>query len=336
MPALEEANRRVAQGYDFWPWEQSYPTGLDPSFLFELAKPYGATAQLHDILDLGCGTGALLAAAATQTDGRLVGADISASSCTKAREAVAPYGDRAEIIAGDLLDLKKEQLGSFDVIYCTGVICIVPPTVREHLLDLIGACLKPGGIALISYYAGSRAAVWAQLGRSLRASTAEVEDPPAQVLAARKILDQLRSATQRPGHYTRSLQTVFRHVDKMSDDYLFGELLNAHFDSISTGELNRSLQGRGVEFATYFGWSGFHPYYSAKDRALLADRLDLAGGKFYYALFVKRQGDPAPPVGQRAKPNYDEIPMRNWTPPRSLRSNARRFARYLVWLMFKV
>jgi SAM-dependent methyltransferase len=337
MAGLLETNRRIAQGYELSPWEQGYPTGLDPSSLFDLAKPYGSTAQLHDALDLGCGTGALLAAAAAQMDGRMVGVDISARSCMKAREALAPYGDRAEIIACDLLELTKERLGSFDVIYCTGVLYVVPALVREHLLELIAACLKPGGIALISYYAGSRSAIAAQLGRSLRLLTAESQDPLSHARAAREMADQLRSAIQRQGHFSLSLRAAFRHVDVMSDNALFAELLNGYFDSMSTGELNRVLQARGVEFATYLDWSGFRPCYSATDRALLADRLDLAGGSYYYAVFVKRPGDSAPsPEAQPPRPGPDEFPLLNYTPRRSLRRKARRIARHLFWRVFKV
>jgi len=325
MSDTREINRRMAESYDRRPWEQDYPDGLEPSTLQSLARPYGADRDFQDVLDLGCGTGELLARAGSEAAGRLVGTEISAISCALAGEKLSRFGKRAEIVTADILDLDADRLGQFDLIYCTGVIFVVPPDVRQRIAELIGQSLRPGGAALISYYAGPAPAVRAHLGKSLRSVAADARQ-------GREAVDRLRPSLDRPSHFTLALRGAFGHFDRLDDDIFFAEMLNGDFQSISTAELNNSLRSAGVGFATYLGFSGFKPTYDADDRALMADRFDLTDGAFRYALFVK----PASPMASSEAPGRAARPTAAEHFKRSLTQRMRRGLRHLFWFVFRV
>lgn len=334
---IHDINRRIACGYDFWSWAQDYPVSLDPPSLQSIAREYRAGYAVKDVLDLGCGTGGLLAEAGPHCAGRLVGVDISSNSCDSAREKMGVHGSRATIIDADFLDLTPDDLGKFDLIYCTGVLFILPVHVRDHVLKVIGSCLNDGGIALMSYYAGAGSALRAHLARSLRAMTDGHSDPRQRAQKAREYVDLLRPAGRRPSQNSLGLRAAFHHVDHLSDEYVFAELLNEEFNSISTAELARVLAPSGVEFATYLDHQGFEPWYSGEDRALLADRLDLMSAPYRYAIFTRpREKPPQPPESRAVRPSATEFPVESCDRPFSLRRSLRHAARQLFWGVFRV
>src|SRR5204863_144465 len=137
------------------PYETPADPRLKPRAVLGFGAVFGCPGALDDVLDLGCGTGVQLAQAGPEMTGRLVGADLSRENCRHTEEKLEAFGDRVWIHCGDILDLNPEELGQFDLIYAVGLIYAVPPAVRAQALALIGACLKPGGVALISHYAGA-------------------------------------------------------------------------------------------------------------------------------------------------------------------------------------
>jgi SAM-dependent methyltransferase len=312
-----ELNQRIAADYDVRPWTQPYPESTRAIIVNLLARAYGGSTALDDVLDLGCGTGALVVQGGRYASGRLVGTDISRSSCERARAALQPYGERAEVHHSDLLDLSPERLGTFDLIYCTGVLSVVPIEVRERALALIGQCLKPGGAALISYYVGLRSAVRAQVAKTLRAAAAGITDPKERTEKARRTLDQLRSALQQESEYTLGLAEALNYFHECNDKFLLAENLSGGSEALSTAELNGAFMRAGIEFATYLHYVGFKPSYSAEDRAIMADRLDLVLGCYRYAIFVKPRADWQAP--EREVPVADACPVVAGAPPEAAR-----------------
>lgn len=327
-----DINEGIAASYDSRPWTQTYPDATAAVVVQLLAKPYGGSGAMGDVLDLGCGTGALLLQAGEKFTGRLVGTDISAASCERARDALRPYGERAEIHHADILDLSPERLGKFDLIYCTGVMHVVPPAVREHIVELIGQCLKPGGAALLSYYTGLRAAVRAHMAKTVRAAATGGSDTAEQTRKGRDAVDQLRPALGRQSHFTLPIRAAFGHFDGSDDEFFFAENLNGGFEPISTAELHRALSPAGIHFATYLNYSGFKPAYDGDARAVMADRFDLTAGAYQYALFVKPAAEWTAP--QREVPAADAYPaIAGATRPKM---RPRRLLRRLFWLIFRV
>ncbi len=197
---LRAVNAEIAASYDLAPFDAPPIAGIDPEAVFGMAALYGvAPPKKHfDVLDLGCGTGAQLEHVATSTEGRVVGTDLSRSACDHAATRCAKFGARCRVVCADFLDLDPNQLGQFDLIYNVGVLYVTPPDVQKHILDLIADCLKPGGVAVISYYFGAHALLANGLREMLRLSVDRVAPPAAQVqLAKSRIQDIARGLISR-------------------------------------------------------------------------------------------------------------------------------------------
>src|SRR5689334_4565086 len=100
-----EANARIAAAYDAIPYDTVADDNLDPERVLGLGAVYGAAARPADVLDIGCGTGAQLAQAGLQVQGRLVGIDLSQEACRRAGEKLAGFENRSRILHADILDI---------------------------------------------------------------------------------------------------------------------------------------------------------------------------------------------------------------------------------------
>jgi SAM-dependent methyltransferase len=286
ITSSHEANARIAAAYDALPYDSPAEEKLDPEWVLGLAAVYGATAGLTDVLDIGCGSGTQLARARLQGKGRLVGVDLSGEACSRARNALQGYGRRAEIIQADILDLDASDLGQFDLIYITGVIFVVPQDVQRHILALIAQCLKPGGVAVLGYYAGALDVLRANLHRTLRAVVAEEISPQSAVARARTYLKHLE--TMLPQSPQRGLlEAAIRETQNLSDVVLYHEALNQAFEAVQTSQVEQLLGAQGVGFASYLGPTPFAGLKTSRERAIAADTLDFCYGSYRHAVFVR-------------------------------------------------
>jgi len=288
LPA--EGNEAIARGYDAVPYSPNAAKIVGPDKVGALAALFGCRESLRDVLDLGCGRGAQLELAAGQTAGRLVGADLSASACEAARERLAPVADRVQILCEDLLTLTPERLGEFDLVYSLGVISFVPAPVRAQVLRLIGACLRPGGVAVLSYYTGAKPLLRASLGRILAAATNSDAPPAERVRQARALLSQVQTglASDESAH---GLQlSAVRHAAALDDVMFFHEMLNRESTSLEATDLERQFGARGLGFLGYHKASPFMGLPTSQERAFAVDMAALTAGGYAYALFGKGDG----------------------------------------------
>lgn len=102
-----------------------------------------------DILDAGCGVGAIaLDLATTQSPRRVVGIDVDADQVAAARHSAAERGIRsAEFAVGSAYELPFAA-ESFDVVYANTVLLYLRDPVRA--LTEMRRVLRPGGIAAVS------------------------------------------------------------------------------------------------------------------------------------------------------------------------------------------
>ncbi len=286
---LREINVKIARAYDQVPYDPVIVPEIDAARVLGIAALYGAGPQTgsYDVLDLGCGTGVQLARVAPHNGGgRLVGTDLSQSACTFASERCAALGARARIVCSDFLDLDPAALGQFDLIYHVGVLYITPPEVQRRLLTLVAACLKPGGVAVLSYYYGTHALLLAGLRQTLRLAVPRDIPADEQVGRARAVLrDMARSLAQQGGE--RAMLSVLQHAGARADSIFYHELLGEHFHALSTAGLEDALGAHGVHFLNWV-WPGPQGRpATARDRAFLADTLDYSGGGYHYTVFAK-------------------------------------------------
>jgi ubiquinone/menaquinone biosynthesis C-methylase UbiE len=102
-----------------------------------------------DILDAGCGVGAIaLDLAASVEPRRMVGVDVDASQIDAARLSAADRGlTNAEFSVGSAYDLPFDD-ATFDVVYANAVFMYLREPVRA--LAELRRVLRPGGIAAVS------------------------------------------------------------------------------------------------------------------------------------------------------------------------------------------
>lgn len=296
---LRTVNAGIAAGYDIMPFDPRIDPAIDPDRVLGVAALYGAAPSGNsaldglDVLDLGCGTGVQLAHVGALTSGRLpgrlVGIDLSASACDRARERCRPFGERCLILKGDLAETDPASLGQFDLIYHVGVLYLTPPTVRARILALIAACLKPGGVAVISYFAGHGPMLMAGLNRILRAQDDPTAAPALRLAAARARIDELLGPLERSPRNEIMLQ-VLGYARGCEDTLLFHEMLNQPLSAIPTAALEAALARDGVHFLNWIAPGPFGATTAADERARIADAFDLTGGGYHYGLFAKTAG----------------------------------------------
>jgi SAM-dependent methyltransferase len=274
----------LAKTYDAVPYRPAPNAFVGVRQLRARAALYGCENEGRDALDLGCGAGAQLLLAAEETQGRLVGVELSADACNEARRALADHAPRAEILNADLLSITPDALGRFDVIYCLGVISFVPPAVREQLVALIGACLNPGGVAVLSYYTGGKFALRASIARTLQAVVDRTADPDAQISQARAALAQLRAGL--PETTDGLAAAAADHIAGLQDVMLFHEVLNPEAVALETAPLERELSAHGVGFIGPPDMG----FATSRGRAFDADLRALTAGRYAFSIFARGEG----------------------------------------------
>lgn len=282
---VKAINETLADDYSAYVYDPQPVAFLDVERLFGLAALFGELDQPADVLDLACGTGSQLGRIAEQVSGRLVGTDISPEPVRIARERLSRFGDRADIRCGDLLETDAASLGQFDLILNIGVIYVTPPAVQRRILELIGQCLRPGGVAVLSYHAGSLPALRTNLHRLLCAG---LEGLPAgdALAAARARAAQLAQVLENtPG--TELQRQTLAVVSSQSDLIFYHEVFNPCFGAMQTSALARDLAGHGLEFAWYLSPSSEELPATSLDRSITADVSDYLLGQYRHAIFAR-------------------------------------------------
>jgi len=289
--ATRTLNAAIAADYDVVPYDPPIITGIDPENIFTAVTQCGITPRTKDfdVLDLGCGTGVQMERLAGMTAGRVVGIDLSQTATARAAERCARFGERCDVRCADFLDLTPEGLQQFDLIYCVGVLYVTPPTVQSHLLRLIAACLKPNGLAVISYYNGTAPLLLLGLRQTLRGLMDETAPRDVQIRQARAHIQTMAELFQR--HDPRSpMVGLLQQTSGRSDAVLYHEMLGGTFEVMATSALEGVLGKQGVHFLNWMVPGPFGHIADPRDRALTADAFDFAGGGYHYAVFSKFGG----------------------------------------------
>lgn len=285
VDSVKAHNESIANDYSALVYDPVLASFTDVERVFGQAAMFGTLGRPVDVLDLACGTGAQLLRVAGQVEGRLVGVDISPGPIRIAQERLAPFGDRVDLRCADLLETDSASLGQFDLIYNVGVVYATPPAVQQRILDLIGQCLRPGGVAVLSYHSGGASALRTVLHGILVAGLDGLK-PENAVAAARLRSASLReSLSAKPG--TDLLLAGLAAIDRQSDLIFYHEVFNPYFGAMQTSVVARELAVHGLEFGWYMAASGDELAATSLDRTIAADIADLTEGQYRYALFAR-------------------------------------------------
>ncbi|MBI1179737.1 MAG: methyltransferase domain-containing protein [Alphaproteobacteria bacterium] len=282
-------NRTLGENYD----RVDYAPGVEPRLeherLLGIGALFGCCPAGRDVLDLGCGWGVPLARAAAMGGDRLTGLDISRRALAQAEARCAPFGSRCRLEHVDLLDVRPEDLGTYDLVYNVGVYYVAPEAVRRRLVDLIGRCVGPGGIAVVTYYAGPMADIRERVYRLLREASDSASSPSAAVAAARSGLAALKQQIQQTTWKDMLLEELDR-IGRAPDSLLYHEGLNSSFAAVETLVLAREMERYGLHFLAYSGPGPSLSVPSSSTRAAAASTYDLSRGGYRYAVFGKPPG----------------------------------------------
>ncbi len=290
-PAEPSRAAEIGRSYDVVPYDPGPHGGLG------LAQVRGAAAALGvavssgpvlDVLDIGCGTGAQLLHAAAESQGRMVGIDASAEACGRARALGAPLGGRWTILHGDAAGADAAALGRFDVVYLLGTLYIMPPAARAQALSLAAACLKPGGVVVMNYYAGLAGLARAALGRILRLGNDPTWPVAQQLSTVRANLKAIGDAVPAQGPTRDLVMGTLASMGRTGDVVMFHEALGPVLETLHTAELATRLAAEDVRFVNYIPPAPMPLGADPKVAARTAEAWDFAsGGGYRTALFAR-------------------------------------------------
>jgi SAM-dependent methyltransferase len=145
--------------------------------------------ERSSVLELGCGDGGnLVPMALGLPDARFVGIDTAATAIARGRAVGTALGLANLTLETTPIEAFKPPPDGFDYVIAHGVYSWVAPPVRDRLLALCRAVLRPGGVAYVSYNALPGGRVRQSLRDMLRFHTAGVDDPRERVEHARELL----------------------------------------------------------------------------------------------------------------------------------------------------
>jgi SAM-dependent methyltransferase len=185
--------------YDAVPYVAHVIDGCNLSYLHAVARLFGIRPTDYRrarVLELGCAGGLNLVALAEQNPGaRLSGIDLSAGQIDEAAALAAASGvTNATFRQGDIMEMPVEP-ESYDIILCHGVLSWVGPAVQERIFEILGGCLAPGGIALLSYNTLPGWHMVRAVRDMMRFHCARFADPATKVAEAIALLEAVQAAT---------------------------------------------------------------------------------------------------------------------------------------------
>lgn len=278
----------AASDYDVAPYDANPIELSSLETIAAASRVWGFSGEIKDVLDLGCGFGRQLAQVATGASGRLVGVDASMRTCEGARKVLEPWSGRAEILQANFDDLHPGQLGAFDLIYCVGTLYTLPSSVRDTLLRIMAACLRPGGRILMTYYAGTNGDIHAAVSNYIRSLQPGGQSLPDALATARQHLAAALSfQTPSPIEAVRNQIVGIAGYD---DTVMTHEILGHGVHVQNTATIASALEPISIRFLGYLGYEPVNFDCNFEQRLYRAITLDLLEGGYRYAVFGRELG----------------------------------------------
>jgi len=174
------------------------------------------------VLELGCATGQnLLPLADRYPEATFLGIDFSAGQIARAQEAAAAVGlTNVQFQHADIELLSAESLGTFDYIIAQGVYSWVPSQVRDKLLSICHDCLKPAGVAYVSYKTYPGWHVHDMLRQMMLHEGRNARTTGERIAAARGLLNFLADSLPEKRPYAELVRGEVELLTRQSDAYL--------------------------------------------------------------------------------------------------------------------
>lgn len=230
---MDEALPGAPFAYDQVHYPSPIVQALTPEHIAAAGLAFGWEAPdptTASVLEIGCGDGLnLIGIAAAWPGTRCVGFDLSPGQIEVGRTIARTAGlSNVDLHHGDILDYARRGEG-FDYIIAHGVYCWVPPPVREALLELVAARLKPGGIAYVSYDCLPAAAAKQAIIAFLRARVGGIADIDQRIDAAIRLVGVLARSQSADSRLKVTLDALVARIPDYQRSYFFHDWLSPSY-----------------------------------------------------------------------------------------------------------
>jgi SAM-dependent methyltransferase len=286
-----------ATSYDELPYEDYCFPRTHPEHLFAVSALYGRSAPRIEgarVLELGCARGGNLLPMALDLPGAtFVGVDLSARQIDEAARRAAALGLRNVTFRhASITDLDATD-GDFDYILCHGVYSWVPAPVREAILRVCHARLRPNGVAYVSFNALPG---WhlLQTLRDFVLRHVPVEAPaPRRLALARQAFTVLGEAVRNERTpYAAWLRDELANLAAADDGYVFHEYLEADNVAVYLADFVAAAKQHRLAWLgdADLRLAGASLRLAGGDPVALAQSVDFAAGRrFRAALLVHEE-----------------------------------------------
>lgn len=233
--------------YPNWPVPETHPVtlGVFAALVGRAFAPFRACR----VLDIGCGEGVnLMSMALGAPASEFVGIDLAEAAIAQGRATAQASGlANVTLRAQDIMQAGAGP-GEFDYIVVHGVYAWVPAPVRAALMQLVGKCLRPDGLAFISYnvYPGCR---MRQVLRDLLLDgTRGLDDPGEKLSAARAVLIRQIEFWSEADPLQKALIDEARDMLKRPPEVLFHDELGAIYEPQSVRDVIEAARAENLDY----------------------------------------------------------------------------------------
>ncbi len=202
------------------------------------------------VLEFGCATGQNLLPLAERYPGAtLLGIDNSERQIEAARQLAGQAGlPNVSFRCQDLAQLPSD-LGQFDYIIAHAVYSWVDAATRDRLLELIGQCLAPQGLAFVSYNTYPGWNVHELLRAAMLYDSRTASTPAQRIGMARNLLGFLEATLTDESPYSKVVRHEVGHLLQQKDAYLLHDHLEAVNQPVYYSQFVAHARGRALQVA---------------------------------------------------------------------------------------
>lgn len=158
MEGTDGSQQAATEAYRRNPYPPMIHNQNNPDRFATIARLAGMTppdVRTARVLEIGAGNGLnVLSLAQAFPDAQFTGFDLEAEAIADGNDLRAAAGlENVRLEVLDLLDAEGRLEESYDYVIAHGVFAWVPAPVAEAVLALIGRCLAPQGVAMVSFNA---------------------------------------------------------------------------------------------------------------------------------------------------------------------------------------
>src|SRR5215813_2620286 len=218
-------NKADTEDYDAVPYPSYTHAQTHPDRLAIIATLFGMRPAPIDhcrVLELGCSDGGNLVPMAVFLPGsEFVGVERASHPIKRAKELVQGLSLRnTSFLQVDLLDLPAD-LGRFDYIIAHGIYAWVPEIVKDKILSICKAHLKPQGVAFVSYNAYPGGHISDMIRNMLLFHIREISEPEQRIKQSIAFLKFLSESQTKSDPYAAVLKEELKHTRELGASLLY-------------------------------------------------------------------------------------------------------------------